>query len=141
MVHVAEVGRMEADLAQVNADAMKSQITKRGHVALYGIYFDTDETQIKPASEGTLEEMAKFLAGNPTIPVYIVGHTDNVGGLDYNMDLSRRRAQAVATALVSRHGADPSRLIAKVVGPLSPVVTNGTEPGWAKNRRVELVAQ
>jgi outer membrane protein OmpA-like peptidoglycan-associated protein len=141
MVNVAETRRMKAGLVKVNADAMADEIAKQGHVALYGIYFDTDKAEIKSASRETLAEMATFLSGNPTIKIYIVGHTDNVGTVAYNMQLSQRRAEAVVKALVTRHGVDAERVIAKGVGPLAPVASNHGEEGRARNRRVELVAQ
>lgn len=69
----------------------------------------------------------------------IVGHTDSQGELDYNMDLSTRRARAVEAALVSNYGIAKNRLSAWGVGYLSPVATNRSEAGREKNRRVELV--
>ena len=70
-----------------------------------------------------------------------MGHTDNVGGFDFNMDLSRRRAESVVDWLTSKHGIPAARLQAAGVGMLSPVAPNDTEEGRAKNRRVELVKQ
>ena len=141
MVNVAEVGRMASDLIKVDAEAIGSEIVRHGHIALYGIYFETDKAELQPASDVILQEMARFLATDSLIKVYIVGHTDNVGALDYNMKLSQRRAEAVVQALVARYGIDTTRLIAKGVGPLSPVAANQTDSGRAKNRRVELVQQ
>lgn len=139
MVHIAEIGPLEEGLITVDAAAMAKDLETRGHVAVYGIHFDTDKAEIKPGSEATLAEMAKLLAENPRLEVYIVGHTDNVGTLEHNMDLSRRRAQAVVEALVAQHGAERSRLTPEGVGPWAPVESNRTEEGRAKNRRVELV--
>lgn len=141
MVNVAEVGGMESDLVKVNAEAISSEIISQGHIALYGIYFETDKAELQSASDVMLQEMARFLATDPLIKVYIVGHTDTVGALDYNMELSQRRAEAVVQALVARYRADATRLISMGVGPLSPVATNRTEVGRARNRRVELVQQ
>ena len=73
--------------------------------------------------------------------LYVVGHTDNAGSLAQNVDLSKRRAQAVVTALTTRHQVAPARLHADGVGPLAPVAGNDDEAGRAKNRRVELVKQ
>ena len=81
------------------------------------------------------------MKAHPTLKLVIVGHTDNVGDLDYNMNLSKRRAEAVQVALVSSHNVDPSRLKAWGAGYLSPIASNKTEAGRAKNRRVELVEQ
>jgi outer membrane protein OmpA-like peptidoglycan-associated protein len=71
----------------------------------------------------------------------VVGHTDNQGTLDLNMDLSRRRAQAVLTALTAKYGVPTGSLRAYGSGPYAPVASNDSEDGRAKNRRVELVKQ
>jgi outer membrane protein OmpA-like peptidoglycan-associated protein len=110
-----------------------------GHVAIYGVYFDTDSARIKPASGAQLEEMAKYLKAHPHAGVYIVGHTDNQGKLAYNLDLSRRRAKAVVDTLVAQYHVPAARLTAEGVGPLAPVAANASDAGRAKNRRVELV--
>lgn len=126
---------------QVVADpkAMASDITDTGRTIIYGIYFDTAKADIKPESEPTLKAIAQMLKNNPSLKVYVVGHTDSDGKLDYNMDLSAKRADSVVKALVSKYGIDATRLKAKGVGPLCPVASNKTEDGKAKNRRVELV--
>ncbi|SEL17676.1 OmpA family protein [Roseivivax marinus] len=103
------------------------------------IYFDTNEATLTPKSDAALAEMAKLLSDNPDIDVYIVGHTDTVGGYDFNLDLSRRRAQAVVDALVGSHGVSADRVVPAGVGPLAPVASNATGDGQARNRRVELV--
>jgi outer membrane protein OmpA-like peptidoglycan-associated protein len=64
-----------------------------------------------------------------------------VGGFDYNMKLSQQRADAVVKELISKYKVDISRLRAVGIGPASPVTSNETEEGKAKNRRVELVKQ
>jgi outer membrane protein OmpA-like peptidoglycan-associated protein len=141
MVGVAEVRALEEDLITVDAAAMARSIRRTGRVAVYGVYFDTDMAVIQAGSEPTLREMATLLRDNQDLNVYIVGHTDNVGTLDYNMDLSLRRAEAVVEALVKDHGVGSGRLVARGVGPLAPVASNEAEEGRARNRRVELVAR
>jgi len=138
---VIEVKSMEIGLVTVNADALAKDIARTGHVAIYGIYFDTDKADLKPESEPVLKEIAKLLQQNPKLKLHVVGHTDSVGELTYNMKLSQARANAVVEELVSKYGVDAKRLKAHGVGPLSPVVSNNTEEGRAKNRRVELVEQ
>jgi len=138
---VIEVKPMEIGLVTVNADALAKDIARTGHVAIYGIYFDTGKADLKPESEPVLKEITKLLQHNPKLKLYVVGHTDNVGDLTYNMKLSQARAGAVVEELVSKYGVDAKRLKAHGVGPLSPVVSNNTEEGRAKNRRVELVEQ
>jgi outer membrane protein OmpA-like peptidoglycan-associated protein len=141
LLDVIETVPMESDMVTVNAESMARDIAATGRVALYGILFDTDRTDIKPESEATLAEIARLLEENPTMKLYVVGHTDNVGGFDYNLDLSRRRAAAVVDFLTSRHGVATSRLAPAGVGMLAPVAPNDTDEGRAKNRRVELVRE
>lgn len=125
----------------IKAEDIYRTIKNEGKVAIYGIYFDFDKADIKPESKPTIEEIAKFLKEHPEIKLYIVGHTDNVGKLEYNMELSKRRAEAVVKELVEKYGIKSDRLKAFGVGPLAPVAPNSTEEGRAKNRRVELVEQ
>ncbi len=96
---------------------------------------------MKPESEPTLREISRLLSANPALRLHVVGHTDSVGTVDYNMDLSRRRAEAVVQALTSDYGVSSGRLRAAGVGPLAPAAPNTTEEGRAKNRRVELVEE
>ncbi len=138
-VGMVELKSMQTGL--VTASFIKEKIDANGHIALYGIYFDFDKADIKPASEPTIKEIAKFLKDNPTMKVYVVGHTDNVGKLEYNMELSRRRAEAVVKELVEKYGIKKDRLKAFGVGPLAPIASNKTEEGRVKNRRVELLEQ
>jgi outer membrane protein OmpA-like peptidoglycan-associated protein len=128
---------------QVVADAkfMSEGINSTGHVAIYGIYFDFNKADIKPESGPALKEITNLLQQDPNLKLYVVGHTDNAGGLDYNMKLSLQRAEAVVKELVSRYGISSERLKPGGVGPMSPVASNDAEEGRAKNRRVELVKQ
>jgi outer membrane protein OmpA-like peptidoglycan-associated protein len=124
----------------VDAAAMAKGLGDKGHIALYGIYFDTDKAVLKPESRPTLDEIAKLLTSQPKLNVFIVGHTDSQGAFDYNMNLSRQRAEAVAAALVQSYRIDKARLRSAGVGYLAPVGSNATDDGRALNRRVELVA-
>ncbi|MGD1101840.1 MAG: OmpA family protein [Terriglobia bacterium] len=123
----------------VDAAAMATSIADSGSVAIYGIYFDTGKSEIKPESEPALVEIAKLLTQDPALKVLIVGHTDMVAGLASNMKLSQARAQAVVSALTAKHGIAAARMTPMGVGPCAPVASNKTEDGRAKNRRVELV--
>jgi outer membrane protein OmpA-like peptidoglycan-associated protein len=134
---VVQINTMDDKM--VDAAAMSKGLGDKGHIALYGIYFDTDKTTLKPESRPTLDEIAKLLKGQPKLAVYIVGHTDSQGGYDYNMNLSRGRAQAVAADLVSHYAIDKARLKTAGVGFLAPLGSNQTEDGRALNRRTELV--
>jgi OmpA-OmpF porin, OOP family len=135
---VAELGAIENKM--VDAAAMSKGLGEAGHIALYGIYFDTDKATLKPESRPTLEQIAKLLTGQPQLNVFIVGHTDNQGAYDYNLDLSRRRAEAVAAELVKSYRIAQTRLHTAGVGFLAPVGSNASDGGRALNRRVELVS-
>jgi outer membrane protein OmpA-like peptidoglycan-associated protein len=132
---------MESDLITVNAASLANDINRTGHASVYGIYFDTGKADVKPESDATLSEIAKLIQGDPALKLYVVGHTDNQGALDLNMDLSRRRAEAVLAALTTKYAVPATRLKAYGCGPYTPVASNDTEDGRAKNRRVELVKQ
>ncbi len=134
---VTEVGAIANKM--VDAAAMAKGLGESGHIALYGIYFDTDKAVLKPESRPTLDEIAKLLKDQPDLKVIIVGHTDSQGGFDYNMDLSKRRAAAVAADLAKTYKIAAARLQTAGVGYLAPVGSNATDDGRAKNRRVELV--
>lgn len=135
---VAELRAIENKM--VDAAAMAKGLGETGHIALYGIYSDTDKTVIKPESRPTLDQIAKLLTGQPQLNVFIVGHTDNQGAYDYNLDLSRRRAEAIAAELVKSYRIAQARLRTAGVGFLAPVGSNASDAGRALNRRVELVA-
>ncbi|MDP2815839.1 MAG: OmpA family protein [Rectinemataceae bacterium] len=124
-----------------NAEAFSNDLKEIGHTAVYGIFFDTGQSVIKPESEAAMSEIAKLLKKEAGLKVNVVGHTDNVGGMDSNMKLSQSRADAVVQVLVGKYGIGTNRLKAYGVGPLAPVASNDTEEGKAKNRRVELVKQ
>ncbi len=131
--------KMETKMTFVNADDMSKAIGESGKVTLYGVYFDNDKDSLRADSQPTLQEIVKLLAANPKLKVQVVGHTDNQGTPEYNLDLSRRRAASVVRALTSSYGVTPGRLSSFGCGPYSPVSSNDTEDGRAKNRRVELV--
>jgi len=133
-IYIVEETVMEQEIKMNIQEAMKTD----GKIALYGIYFDTDKSNIKPESEPELKKLTDYLIANPSVNIYIVGHTDNTGELSHNMTLSKARAKAVSDYLVSK-GIDAKRLTSDGVGPLCPVTTNATDAGKKKNRRVEIV--
>lgn len=139
LLEIMESEAMDTGMVTVDAEAMGEGIDATGHIALYGIHFDTDSAQIRPESATTLEEIARLLTARPSLELLVVGHTDSQGSLEHNMDLSRRRAKAVVAALVGDFGIDAGRLRAEGVGFLAPVATNESPNGRAKNRRVVLV--
>lgn len=123
------------------AEKVGSDIRATGHAAIYGIYFDTAKATIKPESTRAIEEVAKLLKIDATLKVYVVGHTDNVGGVESNLKLSQERAEAVVQELIRTHGIAAARLKSHGCGLFAPVTSNDSEDGRAKNRRVELVKQ
>ncbi|RLB42844.1 MAG: hypothetical protein DRH12_04590 [Deltaproteobacteria bacterium] len=134
----------KAEMAQevvADAKSLMNAIQTTGHASIYGIYFDFDSSDIKAESEPALKEIAKLLRQNPDLKLYVVGHTDSAGRVEYNMKLSKARANAVLNELITRYKISAARLKAYGVGPLSPVASNKTGEGRAKNRRVELVEQ
>lgn len=134
---IVEAKAMVQDVV-ADAAALKQGLAAEGRVALYGVYFDTGKAVVKPESEPTLVQVVKLLQATRELKLFVVGHTDGTGTLETNLKLSADRAAAVVAALVSR-GIEAGRLKAAGVGPYSPVSTNRTDDGKAKNRRVELV--
>jgi len=124
-----------------DANAMGNDINNTGHVAVYGIFFDSGKAEIKPESDAAIEQISKLLLNNASLKLYVVGHTDNVGTIEANMKLSKDRADAVVNSLVTKYGIQAARLKSYGVASLVPVATNDNEEGRAKNRRVELVKQ
>jgi outer membrane protein OmpA-like peptidoglycan-associated protein len=139
-INIIEKEAMEQDVV-ADANSMANSIKETGKVALYGIYFDTGKSVLKPESNGTLEQIANLLKADPALKLYVVGHTDNTGMFDANIKLSMDRATSVINELVSRFSVNASRLKPFGDGPTAPVATNSTEEGKALNRRVELVKQ
>ena len=136
-----QAGKMESRMETLKSSEIQQAMSRDGKVAIYGVLFDTDKADIKPESAPQLAEMGRYLQQNPSVAVYVVGHTDNQGKLDYNLSLSQRRADAVVSALSTTYKVAKSRLIGKGVAGLAPVASNQAEEGRAKNRRVELVLQ
>ena len=139
VVHLLEPRLRDRMMTTVKAEEMARSIGTTGRIALYGILFDTDKAELKPNSDPSLAEIAALLKADAKLSVLIVGHTDNQGGFDYNIDLSRKRADAVVKALVAAHKIDPKRLRAAGAGMIAPAAPNDAEDGRSKNRRVEVV--
>jgi outer membrane protein OmpA-like peptidoglycan-associated protein len=141
LIHIAVVApeKLEHNMEFVNAGDMARALKESGKIALYGIYFDTDKDTLRADSKATLDEISHLLASDPQARLRVVGHTDNQGAPDHNLDLSRRRAAAVVRALTSQYNIAPARLDSFGCGLYSPVASNADEDGRAKNRRVELV--
>ncbi len=117
---------------------IEQELLKNKRAIVYGIYFDFNQDTIKPESESVLKEIAQAIADRPDWKLTVVGYTDNIGGDKYNLDLSQRRSASVKRALADRYHADGSRLSTAGYGDSSPIDTNDTLEGRARNRRVEL---
>jgi outer membrane protein OmpA-like peptidoglycan-associated protein len=140
IAHRCAVPGTEASSAP-GGNALDRALTERGAVDIYSIHFSFNSEAIREESEPTLRDMADVLRRHPDWKVLINGHTDGVGTPEYNVDLSRRRADAVKTALVSRHAIDAGRLTTWGLGEAYPKDRNDTLDGRARNRRVELKRQ
>ncbi len=103
------------------------------------VHFPTNSAAVSAESFRILDEVASTLLVHPEIrAVEVQGHTDDVGGAEYNLDLSQRRANAVRLYLIAK-GIEPARLVAKGYGMTVPVAENTSERGRARNRRVQFV--
>jgi outer membrane protein OmpA-like peptidoglycan-associated protein len=120
-----------------SADAMQQTLDKAGHIALY-INFDFNKATLRADAAPVIAQIVALLKKNAGLKVSLQGHTDNVGGHDYNVKLSKDRAAAVVAAVV-KGGIDAKRLGSTGFGPDKPIADNDSADGRAKNRRVELV--
>ena len=118
--------------------SIESALAKNEVAEVYGIYFSFNGADIRPESERILKEIAAVLKAHPEWKLRVDGHTDGIGSDAANLDLSKRRAAAVKTALVSQYGIDGGRLSTGGYGESAPQATNETPEGRARNRRVEL---
>lgn len=116
-----------------------AQLDAGGRAVLADLVFDTGATALRPGDYASLAAVAAWLGADPDRQIALVGHTDASGGLDANIAISRRRAEAVRAALIEAHGIAPSRVTAEGVGFLVPLASNATEEGRSANRRVEAV--
>ncbi|WP_425045703.1 DUF1214 domain-containing protein [Primorskyibacter sp. S87] len=138
-IELVEYASSEASSNTETAKDISLRIAVDGRVAVYGVQFDTGSTSILPGSEDTLAAIAEMMSELPDLKIAVVGHTDNVGGYDSNLDLSKQRADAVVADLINTYGIDSARLFAAGASFLAPIASNETEEGRALNRRVELV--
>ena len=117
----------------------RNKVITEGKWVTRGILFDVNSDRIKPESYGSLKEIANVLTEAADIRVVIVGHTDSDGETAANLDLSRRRAASVKTALVNEFKIDAARMDTDGKGEGEPVDKNETPAGKANNRRVEFI--
>ncbi|MXU64579.1 OmpA family protein [Oceanomicrobium pacificus] len=127
--------------AEVETPTLDQQLARDGFAVLEGLAFIAGEALRFDDPEDRLGAVAAWLEANPDARLLLVGHSDNQGGLEQNIALSRARAEAVRRALIEDHGIDGARLDAQGAGFLSPVASNATDAGRARNRRVEIVVR
>ncbi len=127
----------EDEYHEVQKTVVLTDLSEEGKTELRNIFFDYNKATLKPESYPELNRLVEFLKKYPDIKIEISGHTDTLGTLEYNMQLSERRAKAVYNYLVKR-GISPDRLTIKGYGPLKPIASNRTAEGRARNRRVEI---
>jgi outer membrane protein OmpA-like peptidoglycan-associated protein len=123
----------------LSAEEINQNINEDGYTVINGIYFDKDKADIKESSKPALEEIAKYLKQNMGVSLYIVGHTGMLGNLDFQIALSKSRADEVIKALANRYNISSERLFSQGVGSLSPITSNKTIDGRELNQRIELV--
>lgn len=116
-------------------------ISASGRYVSHGILFDTGSDRLKPESAAVIQSIARGLETNPSLKLLIEGHTDSAGNADQNLDLSRRRAEAVKAVLAAQFKVDASRLTTSGLGATKPIDSNDTPQGRSQNRRVEFVKQ
>ena len=118
---------------------LQTRDTARGLIVnMSDVLFDTARFTLKPGAREKLAKVSGIILGHPGLKIAVEGHTDSVGGDDYNMKLSENRAGAVRDFLVSQ-GVSASSVTAQGFGKTLPVADNATAAGRQQNRRVELV--
>jgi OOP family OmpA-OmpF porin len=99
--------------------------------------FDFDSAMLKPEYHGELDKVGEFLQSNPDSYAVLAGYTDSVGSEEYNLGLSRRRAESVAAYLMNNANIEEDRIVLQWFGQTNPVAGNDTAEGRRMNRRVE----
>ena len=136
-------------MAELTADSLRAEIadleakqTARGLVITLDtdVLFDVDRSELKPGAMTELQRLADALNSDPTRKLRIEGHADSTGSEAHNLDLSKRRADAVGSALI-QDGVAPNRITTQGFGASMPVATNDTQAGRQQNRRVEIIVQ
>jgi outer membrane protein OmpA-like peptidoglycan-associated protein len=131
--------KAEADDLLKELSELKAQQTERGIVLTIGdVLFATGKANLSPAADKSVEKLAEFLKKYPNRNVLIEGHTDSVGKDDYNLTLSRKRADSVKYKLMG-DGIEADRITTVGYGKKFPLASNDTKAGKAQNRRVEVI--
>ncbi|ETX11073.1 thrombospondin [Marinomonas ushuaiensis DSM 15871] len=102
----------------------------------FDVRFDSGQSNLKPEFHSKLENLASFLKNTPETTLLIEGHTDNIGAENYNLSLSKKRAESIANTLISVFNISPDRIKSFGFGEQYPLASNETEAGRQANRRV-----
>lgn len=117
----------------------RHKLMEEGKFSTTGIQFETNSAAIKAESTGVLKEVADLLKKYSDIKIMVVGHTDSDGSDAANLELSKKRAQAVKDFLATEFGIDTARINTDGKGEKEAIADNNTREGKAQNRRVEFI--
>ena len=142
-LQILSIGTTDNDLILQDQEPLKdnysSKLTEDGAIVLDDLIYRSGSADLGPGPFESLSALANFLKGTPSSSIILVGHSDAIGELGKNIELSRNRAQAVVDRLIKDYGIDQSRISAQGIGFLSPKTNNSTEKSRKKNRRVEAI--
>jgi len=142
-LQILSIGTTDNDLILQDQEPLKdnysSKLKEDGAIVLDDLIYRSGSADLGPGPFESLSALANFLKGTPSSSIILVGHSDAIGELRKNIELSRNRAQAVVNRLIKDYGIDQSRISAQGIGFLSPKTNNSTEKSRKKNRRVEAI--
>ena len=142
-LQILSIGTTKNDLILLDQEPLKdnysSKLKEDGAIVLDDLIYRSGSADLGPGPFESLSALANFLKGTPSSSIILVGHSDAIGELRKNIELSRNRAQAVVDRLIKDYGIDQSRISAQGIGFLSPKTNNSTEKSRKKNRRVEAI--
>ena len=142
-LQILSIGTTDNDLILQDQEPLKdnysSKLKEDGAIVLDDLIYRSGSADLGPGPFKSLSALANFLKGTPSSSIILVGHSDAIGELRKNIELSRNRAQAVVDRLIKDYGIDQSRISAQGIGFLSPKTNNSTEKSRKKNRRVEAI--
>ena len=142
-LQILSIGTTDNDLILQDQEPLKdnysSKLKEDGAIVLDDLIYRSGSADLGPGPFESLSALANFLKVTPSSSIILVGHSDAIGELRKNIELSRNRAQAVVDRLIKDYGIDQSRISAQGIGFLSPKTNNSTEKSRKKNRRVEAI--
>ena len=142
-LQILSIGTTNKDLILQDQEPLKdnysSKLKEDGAIVLDDLIYRSGSSDLGAGPFESLSALADFLKATPGSSIILVGHSDAIGELRKNIELSRNRAQAVVDRLIKNYGIDQSRISAQGIGFLSPKTNNSTEKSRKKNRRVEAI--